>query len=297
MCYNKIKLFPISKEAAMKETPKRAALFLIILLFCLSSCSSTGPEPFDVQQARFDCNVRDLHSLNLINGLNLSKDQMQKMSPLLEESRTMESGLRKIKEERLARYNRILASLRERLMSHNDITEEQQKSLDEISLPIDRVVAANRDRMRILIGKVKEILNENQRLLLCRYEPCMVPTPNVSDPERIGGVVDSQKFGLELERLRKLDQKAYEKAKKECLDEKTMRMKVFNTREQIGSVISQMEKAMDMARTLDDAEFQMRRDELAAVKMPAAIRQDVEDDFICRYMLNPFLIEVFRKRM
>lgn len=279
-----------------------AALLMIITTACIPQKKVKPPSmrqktDISAKKQRFDRLVRDLHTLNLVNGLQLSNRQMQKMIPLIKQAEEADMRLKKARAEHLKRYNRVLETLRARLSSHNDITDKMQKSLNKASDPVERAMVYKRDILSKLTPKIKAILTANQRHMLSNYEPCMVPTPNVSNPERIGGTVDSQKFAKWLAWIRKMDEEEYQKEKRKMLDEKRRMMKVYNTDHQIKSVILQMDKAAVTARNLSDVEFEMRKDRLADIRMPVSTRKGREDEFIRRYLLNPFLIGIYKQRI
>ncbi len=291
---------------------RRLGLVLIIfILGFLAGCSpsstdtaSKAPAPalepagdFARRQLEYDRLVRDLHSLNLVNGLHLSREQMRLMIPLLEESARLEDAVRQAKAEGYPRFNETLSDIRDRLEIHNSITDPMQKRLDQVTLAIDSAIARMRVGKDEMAGQVSGILNENQRLMVGLYEPCMVPTPNISNPERIGGVVDSEKFAAELSRLRKMPRDEYLKEREKILSEKKLRMKVFNTDHQINTVIGLMEKAMDASRDLSDLEFEIQKHQLADIPMPQNPRPDIKKDFIIHYLLNPYLLDVYRQRL
>jgi hypothetical protein len=282
------------------------AAFLILFLAACAPVKTAGDLPREVQEERFCDIVRDLHSLNLVNGLHLSREQIDALLPLLDEAGRLEEEEKQVKSESFPRYYAVLVKLKARLEKHSDITDELQEELDRVSLPSEKKIAAIRLAWGKLVQKVKLILTPNQKTLLLNYEPCMVPTPNISQPDRIGGVVDSQKLALQLARMRKMTPPQFQAARKKILDEKRLRMSVNNTDYQTRSVLRQMEKAMDDARAMDDAEFALKKDELANINLPGRINpaytapapfnpDNKEDEFISRYLLNPSLSPPLRK--
>lgn len=299
MCYNLKNPDRFRRRTMKRITFYIGITFLILTLLC--SCGHQKPKPAEKGdlhnlQAEYDILVRDLHSLNLINGLHLSGGQMKRMMPLVEESALLEKELADAKRACFVDFNKALVKIRTRLESHNDITEELQEELDRASLPLEKLEAKRRDRMKILSRQVLDILNDNQKFILNSYEPCMVPTPNISEPERIGGVIGAQEFGEQLDFMRKMPPDTYLAARKKLIDDKVRQMKVFNADFQIRSVVSQMEKAMDEARKMDDVEFQLNRDRLATVRMPPSKREGMEEEFASRYLLNPYLYRIFKNR-
>jgi hypothetical protein len=222
---------------------------------------------------------------------------MERLLPLVEESKKLDLELEEVKEKKCDEMLKTLKILRTRLTDHSDITDEMQKRLDETSIDVEKKIVDTREKKNALAEKARVILNFNQLTLLRDYEPCMVPTKNVSNPDRIGGVIEGEKFAEILANLRKLPPEKFFEEKKKILQKKTLSMKVYNNEAQIKSVISQMQRAMDRARKLDDREFAIRKDELSVITMPPSPRPGMEEEFLHRFLLNPFLIDVLKKRI
>ncbi len=239
---------------------------------------------------------RDLHTLNLVNNLYLSKEQMNELLPLVEESKKLDEELEKVNMENSKGLMKVIAKIKKQLMVENSIDQDLQDELDKYQVPIYKKLAEIRKKKRELIEKVKTILNPNQIKIIEAYEPCIVPNEDASDPERIGGTVPEDRFMEILEKIRKMPEDKYQQEKDKILKQKWIMMDAYNTDQQKEAVLSQMENAMDKARKLSDEEFEIQKKELAKIAMPTSGPpwNSRLDEFIDRFLLNPFMIEYIK---
>jgi hypothetical protein len=236
---------------------------------------------------------QQLHVINLVNSLHLTDEQLKALLPIAEESEKMEKDLN---EAMKAKYSEVISSmkdLREHLLDHEDATDRQQNRLDKCSMPIYGKIADHKDRMKVLTGKVKSILNVNQLEILLTYEPCIVPQQRDSQPERIGGYSGGENFAEKLDEARNMKDDEYKKYKSDLLDKQRIFLKTFNDQKQIEAVINQMGKALDEARKLPEVEYEIKRKELSSINMPSRVKPGAtgqeEEVIITRYLLNPYM--------
>lgn len=243
---------------------------------------------------------QELHILNLVNSLHLTEEQMKDLLPLAEESEKIQGDLNRVMQEN---YSEVIASmkdLQDRLLDYEDATDQQQKRLDKCSMPIYRQIAENKDKIKALAGKVRNILNENQREILLTYEPCVVPQQRDSQPERIGGYSGGENFAENLDEARKMKEDEYKKYKNDLLGKQRILLKTFNTPQQIESVLAQMGKAMDESRKLSDVEYEIKRSQLSSIDMPSRVKQGdnrEEEVIITRYLLNPYMKTIITHKL
>ena len=243
---------------------------------------------------------QELHTLNLVNSLYLSRDQMRAILPLVKEMNKINGEIRELMAKNYVHIISVMKDMRNRLMTEVSVEDEQQKKLDKYAFPIYEKMAYRRDRVKVLTGKIKLILNPNQIKIIESYEPCIVPDGKVTDPQRIGGVGGDETFGELLEDIREMNDEEYKKYKKEYLDKKEMMMKVYNTPRQIRTVITQLENSMDKARKMDDMDFELKKGELMNISMPRPIKPgnvNLVDEAISKFLLNPVMIKYIEMRL
>lgn len=240
---------------------------------------------------------QELHTINLVNSLHLSNEQMKRLLPLVKEMNEINLDLSSLMKKNYPHIIGVMKNMKKRLLTHTSITEEQQKELDKYAVPVYEKMAYKRDRTKILVRKVKEILNPNQIEIIAAYEPCIVPDANVTDPQKIGGVGGDESFGELLDEIRSMPEDEYRKLKREYLGRKEKMMKVYNSDEQIRTVISQLDNSMEKARKMTDIDFQLHKSELMNISMPRSQPPGVNlvDEAIIKFLLNPVMMEIAPK--
>lgn len=243
---------------------------------------------------------QELHTINLVNSLFLSKDQMKRLLPLVKEMNEINLDLSSLMQKNYPYIIVVMKDMKKRLMTHTAITEEQQKELDKYAVPIYEKMAEKRDKTKVLLQKAKGILNPNQIQIIASYEPCIVPDGRVTDPQRIGGVGGDESFGELLDEIRDMPEDEYKKLKKEYLDRKEKLMKVYNTERQIRVLINQLDDSMEKARKMNDMDFELHKSELMNISMPRAQKpQNVNlvDEAVGKFLLNPVMMEYIENKL
>lgn len=275
---------PVKDGAVQRASPAADAL-----------TSATSPMGSDYRVLE-----RDLHTINLVNGLYLNEGQLKALLPLVREGDQMSRELNELMSENYGEIRKVMKEIRVHLMDDTSVTPQQQERLDRYSMPIYKKIGDNREKMRELIRKTRAILNPNQLAIIESYEPCIVPQHDASNPEKIGGAAGQGKILEILEDARELSDEEYEEFKQEVLEKERIVMRVFNTPQQITSVLNQMEIAMDKARTMSDTEFHLQANELSRIEMPQSGRPkgiNMTDEFIEKYLLNPFMTEIIQHNL
>lgn len=279
----------------MNLIKKLVPVFLFVIL---TSCHNM-PEKKSVcgkfDDVEFHILVRDLHTLNLVNGLFLSKEQMEKMIPIVQQVKKADEELKSARDSNYSKYIAVLKEMRSQLLKESSITDAQQEKLNRASMEIYKKSANLRDVINRSIPEIKDILNENQHVIINGYEPCIVPSKDVSHPERIGGLGDGEDFEEMLMYIRTVPQKDYPRVKREILKKREEMMKVYNNDLQIKSVLKQLETSMDKAREIDPTQFEIEKDELSRILIPPAGRPG--DEFYRNYLLNPFMIKILKNKL
>lgn len=242
---------------------------------------------------------QELHTINLVNSLHLSGEQMERLLPLVKEMNEINLDLSSLMRKNYPHIISVMKDMKKRLLTHTAITEDQQKELDRYAVPVYEKMAYKRDRTKMLVRKVKEILNPNQTEIIAAYEPCIVPDGNVTDPQKIGGVGGDESFGELLDEIRDMPEDEYRKLKKEYLSRKEKMMKVYNSDTQIRTVISQLNNSMEKARRMTDIDFQLHKGGLMNISMPRSQPPNVNlvDDAVIKFLLNPVMVEFIENKI
>ncbi len=273
-------------------------LFVITLLLFLISSSAFAQQkvytPEEIQRK-----VRDMESLNLLKGLNLSPQQMKDLLPLLYDSRLVEQEVYEGYKKDSIKAAKMLDMLKEKLKRDQGIDVKTEES---VWFSLGTLYEYEYDQYRTMERLIKDthkILNENQLRIISDYMPCVIPWSTVKAPDRIGQSGSIAKLETLLDHLRTLKGKAYKEAKRDFLVELDWRMRIDRREDdrvrQI--LVREVDSKLEEIHRMPENEYQIRKTDLAqSVRppdleiLPPRVGEDL-DEYIAEYILNPANIE------
>ena len=277
-------------------------LLLLVTGVLLLTCYGYGAAP--LAEAEEAPEIAELHRevqlLNLLNGLELTADQMRFVLEKAQEAQELreklkaEAGTEEVRQvlmelkDTLMRGENIPDSLKERWFSTHARTKELKKEYEE---EMDR-----------LAGEVEGILEGHQLYALEHFKPCIIP------PEgglRIGQAEGTGGLERHLERLRALPEEKFQEHKDDIVERVWERIKEHLPRGALLFVDEEEEKAyilsiLEETRSLSDAEFEVRKEELAqefkARYEPSEGAIDIRLRIRC-HLLNPHIIPLLEEKL
>ncbi|MCD4785793.1 MAG: hypothetical protein K8T10_18395 [Candidatus Eremiobacteraeota bacterium] len=243
--------------------------------------------------------VKDVQSLNLLNGLHLSEKQMKELLPIAEKVRKEDAKLKSLYQKKFGKAHEILEEMKSQLMKNNDLSDGLKKRYHPLSEEIRKKKVEYDEEMDILSKDVASVLNENQKVLLREYQPCLVPVKSIANPDRIGQAGGGEIIQKGLEKIRKVPDAAYPSVKEIILERAEEKIKLYIHDEKYRQkVLKQVATAMDKARTMSDEEFEMKKQELASsIEIHQTPTGNVEERYIKTFLLNPHLYDILKKKL
>ncbi|MCD4786286.1 MAG: hypothetical protein K8T10_20880 [Candidatus Eremiobacteraeota bacterium] len=243
--------------------------------------------------------MRDIKTINLINGLYLSNDQMKELLEVVREAKRLEEKIQTQDERTNPETCKVFKKMKAELMRKNDVSEDLKRKFIRIERETHEKMSEHGKRMNELIGKVKKILNENQMVILSEYEACLIPVRSIANPERIGQAGGDEHFMRILSQIRRIPESEYRNVKKFILaDHEKMLKNHFRDEKMRKEALERIELAMEQARSLNDEEFEMKKAEISAgVKLELKRPDNLEEFLIRRFLLNPGLEEILQRKI
>ena len=278
---------------------KKYLCFLVIALLLFSVSSSVYAQQKVYTPEEIQRKVRDMESLNLLKGLNLSSQQMKDLLPLLYDSRLVEQevyeGYKKDSEEAA----KMLDMLKEKLKRDQGL---DVKTEEAVWFALGTLYEYEYDQYRTMERLIKDthkILNENQLRIISEYMPCVIPWSTVKAPDRIGQSGSIAKLEKLLDHMRTLKGKAYKQAKRDFLVELDWRLRIDRKEDdkvrQI--LVGEIDSKLEEIHRMPENEYQIRKTDLAqSVRppdleiLPPRVGEEL-DEYIAEYILNPSNIE------
>lgn len=273
--------------------------FLLLLLTgCQPVLSASAQSPPLTDSAEVDLR-RQVQLLNLINGLELTPEQMH---VILERARQAQEKREALWDQAdVEGMDAVLEEIRDALMAGQAISPELSERFFAIRADNERLVEAYQEEAIRLAQEIEGILEEHQLYALEHYVPCVIPPPGevrIGQAQGAGGGVAA------LERLRAMPARRFERHKEEIA-----RRVLERIREHMrGAVVLLDEEAeleritglIEEARALSDVDFELQKEALAEELLApyrAAYPQADRTVVIARHLLDPAIIPLLEEKL
>jgi hypothetical protein len=233
------------------------AVMFSILLCINASGLVTHDETLDKMQ-------REVVLINLINGLYLTPDQIDKIELKNKEAQKVRDRfVKQINKERKEMV-KILDDLKEVLLESQNISKDLKKQVRKIKEIQFKLQEERGEQLLRLESEIQDILTENQIMVIDTYKPCLVP------PEK-GKIGQSIEAGAErivrmLKRIRQMPRENYELMKEMMIDlyiDKVEHHVGILTPEERTQLQEDALIIFENVRSMSDEEFFIKKGELA----------------------------------
>ncbi|MBI2263959.1 MAG: hypothetical protein HYU64_02105 [Armatimonadetes bacterium] len=263
--------------------------------------------PFFLAQARMaevsdetQALMLDIHSLNLINGMNLSGNQMQALLAKAREAKQANDTYTGIVSSREKEFQNALTALRSELLRTPDPSPSIERQYHAVHGDLEKARDNYEDKMKSLVSDLKQILNENQLVIAAEYSPCLIPKRDVRNPERIGQASGLSHIEDMLARMRQVPQDRFDKMKDKLTEKAKKAMKHHYSDEEIPKKLAELDAAIKQARSLSEEEFQVKKAQLAEKIAPPrheARKGKALDLMLARHLLNPNFAALLQQKL
>ncbi len=275
--------------------------FVIPILFALFSYALNVPSGFSKEFEKQKDLKEEIHTLNLINGLYLDKEQMEFILDKARQAKQIRDESKQNIEELSEEDEQTLGLLRKELIDYNGaIADDITKKTNMMTRRLEMIQEGYNKRIEVVAKELKENLSETQLYLIDEFKPCLIPPKG---PAKIGQAENSEAGAKKLEQIRNMPKERYDTLKKSLANEFLFKAKKHSPKGLIVDEDTQRKKIIavfDEARTLSDTDFSLKKGELAKnlkidllpKKVPIDITVKIE-----RYLLNPAVIPVLEEKL
>lgn len=256
----------------------------------------------------------EINFYNLINGLHLTKKQIQKIIFLSKKVKKLkETYLKPKKSLSSLKYELVsLQRLKDCALKGQEIPDWMAR-MHQTQLRGRRKKKPNRQRFikesKKLEVQLNKILTNTQKEVISTYKPCLIPPKDLKNPVRVGQAENTSGLVKTLGKLRKLNdpfaiyifmEKAmYRIEKKQGKYKKDERKSIMN----------KWYSLIEKTKSLSDTDFELAKDELAKVfhvkdrkkELRAIIDKSMKKKKLpgkaARFLLDPRIIPVLEKRL
>jgi hypothetical protein len=280
-------------------------LFLVLLMGALLMASS-GCASLPVAEAEGLADVgrlrREIQLLNLLNGLELSADQMRFLLEKAQEAEEIREEFKGKADGNIEETTAVLSELRDILMRGENIPDSSRErwySTHSKNLELRREYE---EEMTRIAREVQVILEGHQIYALEHFVPCVIPPQGGA---RIGQAEDTTAAEGILARIRAIPTARFERNKEEIARRIVERLKshlprgfvpVINEEEETARILAILEEA----RELSDVEFELQKADLVQRVMSAYELPDVSVDICLKiewHLLDPRIIPLLEEKL
>lgn len=259
--------------------------------------------------------TEEITLLNLVNGLNLTKDQMTQVMALSREAVEVRDSTFTRHAEKVREFESALRELREVLAAGSRISPELEKKVQTCEAALKDIRRAYFATLNGIEGRLVSCLTKSQVAVIEPFNPCIIPPQDLKDPVRVGQAAsETRDIEDHLYTIRALPGNRWQPAASALFDlfltfEETLLGKFPDDRR-----AAEIERLMDLAariRALPEDEFEMEKGKLATeVIKPIHDFQErteeLQQDFMRasgglnkagKFLLNPRIIPILEARL
>ncbi len=268
---------------------------LVVFPLCFGSPFLLGEDLNRTQKLR-----KEIMGLNLINGLDLSHDQMEIILQSAEENKRLCEELQKsillLSDDMGAELEKIKSYLER----NQDIPPSTAQRFHGVSNEIKRKRKEKEEKIGKLAGIVKENLEQHQLYQLQEFIPCIIPPKGEL---RIGQAGDNKGLVKNLERIRDIPYRLYERRKTEIINRTLQGLKLHiphGVEIKEDELEEHIQSVFQRARNINDADFEIQKEKLAE-ELVAPIKPSHSGNSLTRkieaFLLCPEIIPILKERL
>ena len=244
----------------------------------------------------------EIRLLNLINGLELDKEQMEFIIQKAEEAKQLRADFsEKVSNDNpeVAKTLQPLQELRDTLLKGDNISGNLKAQVHKANQQMKEIQLEYHDKISQLAFEIKEILQPHQLYALENYVPCLIPPK-----QGAAGQANSSEAALkQLTRLREMPAPVFEERKDKIAQRIIEQIRRHLPRGYVideGAEKEWIISLLEEARSLSEADFAFKKTELveklksrhALPKLPIDVSVKIE-----RFLLNPEIIPLLNSKL
>ncbi len=296
-------LFSETDQTTREETvlsPKKALIVAASLLLFWGAGQAWAervdlfPGDADFQKVRIRVAElqEDISTINLLNGLNLSRDQEKQILQLAQEAR-------QIRERATINSASLMEALRQAETAYATLKEEIEKGapargqiptqaaqinhhLKELQDQSNRQMSTE---FNALEGKLRGVLTAEQLQVVEDFSPCLIPPVDLRSPVRAGQAASNQGTVNLLRRLRAIPEDRWQ-ARRQMIAQKIVNNINENhyrmTDAEKTAAGAHLLAVLDQARQMSDMDFELAKEKLAEQIAPQEKIKDLRAEIEAR---------------
>ncbi|MBI4712126.1 MAG: hypothetical protein HY762_02290 [Planctomycetes bacterium] len=297
---------------------KTKALWLIILglLLCLPLWAAKGDDKPPEFEMKLQKAFEEISTLNLINGLNLTQDQIKQIIECNKELETLRQDCNKEFESVASDTMDAYGKLKEAVEKNQGIPKDVERKAFMMEQQVKQIREEMMSEASNIEKKLEAVLTEAQMEVVNTFNPCLIPPKNLKEPVRAGQANDNDHILNMFKRIRSLPSDVYDKEKDKIVSRhlEEIQKHIGNlTQEELEQEKQNTIAVFDKVRAMKDVEFELNGPEVATEYMKHGKKlkgEELRDEMmklnqtrhgglgrVGRYLLGPTVVQVLTKRL
>ena len=295
-----------------------------VIAVCLILAGPVAPAPAAAELAPFQEILRlklEISTINLLNGLYLSKEQTTGLLRLAREAQnareeyTTGSGeLMGAVREAEAAFKALRAEIQKGAPARGEIPQHASRINNRLKELQDRSNQELSARFKALEEDLGRVLTPEQLQVVNDFKPCLIPPKDLNNPVRAGQASDSPGVVRLLQRLRAIPEKRWTARRDRVVArfvEKFNQHHYKMTPEEKKAETDRILALIDRARRMSDVDFEMEKENLAEELRPRNVLDDLRAEIEARqpyqrrprmsktgrFLLSPIIIPILEERL
>jgi hypothetical protein len=275
-------------------------------------------KPFAIIEDKIEELFEEITLLNLINGLNLTEEQIKQIIQYNNEVQLLREQIEEVNNKTIQKVIDAFSKLKSALEKNEGIPKDIERYAAMMDQENKEIKEGMMNSVAAIEKELTTILLEGQIEVINTFEPCLIPPKNLKDPVRAGQAQDSEQGLNLLRRVRKIPQEIFDQDKYEIVERHLEMVQKHTgklTNEERKTEAERLLKVMEQARAMSDKEFELNGPDLArqfmteskkTCKKDKELREELErihqtrrggPTRIGRYLLNPRILPILGKRL
>lgn len=243
------------------------AILLSCAALAVMAASLQADATTDDPALRIKMLKEQIEAQNLLNGLCLTREQLEALTQLARETQALRQELLSARRGLAQRYLEECERLSGALAAGPDIAPEVAQAFHKAEQAVKEAMLDYEREVSGRSKKVASILTPEQLEVVRTFKPCMLPPKDQKDPVRAGQSSENAHAEKLLDRVRQMEDERFELLKEEIADRAIERYEAghqpFAEAERAAEV-QRLVAEMERIRSMDEAEYQMNKREIAA---------------------------------
>ena len=264
-----------------KLLPGTLGIFLIFSAWTSGELLAVeaGTVKEDVRKSYKNINLlrQEISTINLLNGLYLTRDQMKEILCLAGDLRKDRKEMISSAEFKatLKEAEKLLKELRNEIQkgspARGELPREAHRADHHLKeMRKERNISLS-DKLKEYDIKLRSILTDEQVDVVNSFKPCLIPPKNLRDPVRAGQASDNMGAIKRLRRLRDLPDEIWEKRKDRIISrmvDRYSKRKYEMTGEEKLQEKNRLISLFEQVRSMSETEFELEKEALAENMRP-----------------------------